>query len=147
MAESDTSTPWEYISPQDLYNLIKSSKVSGKDYIVVDVRDEDFIGGNIKGCLHIPSRKYEELFEDLCARIKDIPTIIFHCAYSQARGPKAANIYTQKRVLVSGCDGESGSKQRVLVLQGGFANMQAAYKDDNAVIEGWDKSLWEYEFF
>lgn len=64
---------------------MKSSKVPGKDYVVVDVRDEDFVGGNIRGCLHIPSQKYEELFNELYTKVKDIPTVIFHCAYSQAR--------------------------------------------------------------
>ncbi|GJJ15564.1 hypothetical protein Clacol_009842 [Clathrus columnatus] len=129
---------------KELYALIKSSKVLGKDYVVVDVRDEDFIGGNIRGCLHVPSQKYDELFGSLYSKVKDVPTIIFHCAYSQAR-----SIYAEKRSLVNKC-----SEQHILVLQGGFAAMQAMYKvkylhksNDKAVIEGWDKSLWEYEFF
>jgi len=139
-------TKWRYTSPKELHDLVKSEKVAGKDYVVVDVRDEDFIGGNVKGCLRAPSQTYEANVTDLVSQLRDIPTVVFHCAYSQVRGPKSARIYAERRDA-SAPEDSPEIEQQVLVLQGGFAALQAAYKDDNVLIENWNKSYWEHGFF
>ncbi|KAJ7625317.1 hypothetical protein DFH06DRAFT_1229136 [Mycena polygramma] len=38
----------KYISGDELAEIIKSDKVAHQDYLVVDVRDDDYAGGNIK---------------------------------------------------------------------------------------------------
>ncbi|KAF8583121.1 hypothetical protein K439DRAFT_1634707 [Ramaria rubella] len=64
--------------------------------------------------------------------------------FSQARGPKSARIYAEARDVSAGL--AQLSQQDVLVLQGGFAAFQAAYKDDVALIENWEKWVWEDAF-
>jgi Cdc25 family phosphatase len=66
--------------------LIKTEKVAHKDYLVVDVRNEDFAGGNIKNCLNQPAGDlFRSSVDDLVERTKDVPLVIFHCALSQQR--------------------------------------------------------------
>ena len=71
--------------PQDLHDLMKSSKKVGIDYIVVDVRDDDYAGGHIKGCLRAPFQKYEAGVSHLVSKLKGVPTVVFHCMFSQVR--------------------------------------------------------------
>lgn len=74
----------QYITPDELAETIKT-KTPMKDYLVVDVRDDDYRGGNIKGCLNVPSLKFSQELDDLLEKTKDIPLLIFHCALSQQR--------------------------------------------------------------
>lgn len=64
---------------------MKSSKIPGKDYAVVDVRDDDFIGGNVKGCLRAPFQAYDSEVVKLVPKLADVPIVVFHCALSQVR--------------------------------------------------------------
>lgn len=70
---------------QDLSAIIKSKKLPRKDYLVVDVRDSDFIGGHIINCLRSPSATFLDKLDDLVKDTKDVPQVIFHCALSQQR--------------------------------------------------------------
>ena len=99
----------KYITPQELKALIKSQT---NDYLVVDVRDDDYRGGNIKGGINIPSEKFLLKLHQLIDETQNVSKIIFHCALSQQRwvyptyilstyslpprkrGPKAARVST-----------------------------------------------------
>jgi rhodanese-related sulfurtransferase len=60
---------------------------------VVDVRDDDYEGGHIKGCVHSPSASLlSGGVDQLREKLKDTPVVVFHCALSQVRGPKAARV-------------------------------------------------------
>jgi rhodanese-related sulfurtransferase len=64
---------------------MKSGRTPNKDFLVVDVRDDDYAGGNIKGCLHLPSRDFLMNVDGLVKQTKEVPTVIFHCAFSEVR--------------------------------------------------------------
>ena len=70
---------------QDLSKIIKSGKRPGKDYLVVDVRDSDFIGGNIPNCRNVSSVTFSDKLDSLIRDTKSVPKVIFHCALSQSR--------------------------------------------------------------
>lgn len=70
---------------QELANVIKSDKLPRKDYLVVDVRDDDYQGGNILNSQNIPSNAFHATVDQLVRDTKDVPTVIFHCALSQQR--------------------------------------------------------------
>ncbi|KAI9795056.1 MAG: hypothetical protein M1816_000078 [Peltula sp. TS41687] len=100
-----------------------------KDLAIIDVRDSDHIGGHIKTSRHVPSATLDARMPELVRELQDVPVVVFHCALSQQRGPKAALRYLreQRRRLVGGQheDGRDGAaKQKVLVLQGGFQEWQ-----------------------
>jgi rhodanese-related sulfurtransferase len=76
---------------QDLADIVKT-KEPKKDYLIVDVRDDDFRGGNIKGAHNAPSSTFHADVDDLVEQTKDTPIVVFHCMLSQQRGPKAARV-------------------------------------------------------
>jgi rhodanese-related sulfurtransferase len=61
------------------------SKAPKKDFLVVDVRDDDFVGGNVAGAVNKPSAEFLDTVDSLVKDTKDVPLVIFHCALSQAR--------------------------------------------------------------
>jgi rhodanese-related sulfurtransferase len=73
--------------------------VPQKDYIIVDVRDDDYRGGNIKGAHNSPSAQFHDNVDKLVQDTKEVPTVIFHCMLSQQRGPKAARVRTSMEIL------------------------------------------------
>jgi len=130
-----------FIDSDQLADIIKGKGVPMKDYIVVDVRDDDYAGGNIKGCINQPSNGFLGSVDQLVKKTQDVSLVIFHCALSQMRGPKAARIYeeTCQNLLVDKCP-------RVAVLRDGFSGFQAKFKDDLNLIENWDKDVWAAEW-
>ncbi|KAG6878512.1 hypothetical protein C0993_005442 [Termitomyces sp. T159_Od127] len=133
---------------QELADKMKTS-VRMKDFVVVDVRDDDYEGGNIKGAINKPSRDFLTSVDELVKDTKHIPFVIFHCALSQVRlsrdllyqnsGPKAARIYEETRGnVLYGKD----IPHEVVVLRDGFTRFQEKYKDDPDLVENWDKEVW-----
>ncbi|OCH90927.1 Rhodanese-like protein [Obba rivulosa] len=133
----------KWINPDELAAMIKSDKVPMHDYCIVDVRDDDWRGGNIKGSFNSPSHDFLHKVDDLVERTKAVPTVIFHCALSQVRGPKAARIYSETRDILQS-KGED-TPHEVYVLRGGFQDFQAKFRDDPQLVENWDKEVWGTE--
>ncbi|KAK4095725.1 Rhodanese-like protein [Parathielavia hyrcaniae] len=134
---------------------------------VIDVRDDDYIGGHIKGSQNVPSRSLDAMLPTLVRQLQDKETVVFHCALSQQRGPSAALRYLRERerLLASrkareedravpageeeegksaAAAEETGPKeQKVLVLDRGFVGWQELYGTDERLTEGYRKELWE----
>ncbi|KAJ3575877.1 hypothetical protein NP233_g819 [Leucocoprinus birnbaumii] len=133
----------KYITNTELAEMIKDpKKTPGKDFIVVDVRDEDRAGGHIIGSVNRPSLEFLTSVDELVKDTKDVPLVIFHCALSQMRGPKAARIFEQTRSVKY--DGQEIT-QEIAILRDGFVGFQDRYKDDPELVEKWDKEVWEPE--
>ena len=129
--------------------------------MVVDVRDDDFAGGNIKGAVNVPSHTFYDAVDNLVRETKDVKTLVFHCALSQVRGPKAARVYAESRQNM--LQEEEPDRPDVFILKDGFTQFQVKYKvcstsfaecknelkwlkDDSELIEGWDKDVWAAEW-
>ncbi|KAJ7818462.1 Rhodanese-like domain-containing protein, partial [Mycena olivaceomarginata] len=132
---------------QELANIIRSDKVPNRDYLVVDVRDDDYAGGNIKNAVNIPSREFLTGVDNLVQKTADVKAVVFHCALSQMRGPKAARIYEETR---NNSNLAQDKPQEIYVLSHGFTDFQEStsfctdrYEDDPALVEKWDKEVWE----
>jgi len=126
------------ITSTELASIVKSDKKPWQDYLIVDVRDSDWKGGNIKGSYHLPSLKFESRVDELVYKTKNIPVVVFHCKFSQQRGPDAARLYDAKR---SCQEGEEHKNQKVYVLQGGFCTFGDLFKDDPTLVENWDENV------
>jgi len=129
-----------YITCEQLAEIIKSDRRPHKDYLVVDVRDHDFRGGNVKHALNKPSGQFLNTVNELVKDAKDVPLVVFHCWFSQIRGPKAARIYEETRLKVIGENNLNG--QEIFILRDGIAAFQDKYKDDPDLVENWDKNVW-----
>lgn len=125
------------ISRESLASLLKEQHPS---LAVIDVRDNDYIGGHIAGGTNVPSDTHDFKMPELVRTLADKETVVFHCALSQQRGPKAALNYLrekermggkdkaeEKTEIVEGKEGNEGFKvkgQTVYVLDGGFVKWQ-----------------------
>ncbi|KXL42792.1 hypothetical protein M433DRAFT_54669, partial [Acidomyces richmondensis BFW] len=118
---------------------------------VIDVRGDDFIGGHILGCQHVPVHEHEYRMPELVRTLKDFDMVVFHCALSQQRGPSSALKYlrTREGMVENGRvearkDGKALTEgQKVYVLEGGFLKWQEAYGDDAELTQGYVKALWD----
>lgn len=143
-----TTATLQRISRERLSTILLNPS-SSSSIAIVDVRDDDYIGGHINSSINIPSgsldHKLPQVAEDLAQ--KDI--VVFHCSLSQQRGPSAALKYLRERDG-GNKDGKSGVKegeidkekaekgegqqagkgkkeQEVYVLHGGFVKWQEEY--------------------
>ncbi|KAI0888554.1 Rhodanese-like protein [Annulohypoxylon maeteangense] len=133
--------------------LLASSHQPASDapVAIVDVRDDDHIGGHIKSSLHFPSVSLDATMPTLLRKLADKEVVVFHCALSQQRGPSAALRYLRekeataiKKPAAKEVDGESEiSKQQVYVLDKGFVGWQEIYGPDERLTEGYRKEIWE----
>ena len=100
MGVLETTLFYRMAKPID-HNLMpaRHSRVSRRErpgtWMVLDVRDYDFAGGHIRGCLNRPASEFER-DADVDAFIErelkpDVQTVVVHCALSQVRGPYCAN--------------------------------------------------------
>ena len=75
----------ENLDEQELAALIRSGKVPRKDYLIVDVRDDDWEGGNIKGSFNSPAHMFAAGVDGLVRDTEHVPLLVFHCTLSQVR--------------------------------------------------------------
>ncbi|KAI0854701.1 Rhodanese-like protein [Xylaria cubensis] len=134
----------------DATNTAASGQAAENSIAIVDVRDDDYIGGHIRTSLHFPSRSLDATMPTLLRKLADKETVVFHCALSQQRGPSAALRYLRAREADATTDAngkENGSekknKQKVYVLDRGFTGWQEVYGTDERLTEGYRKELWE----
>lgn len=168
MSTPITLSSLKFIKPADLANSLTQGATASKT-AVIDVRDNDHLGGHIKGSQWVPINQLDARMPELLRVNAGKERIVFHCMLSQQRGPKAALAYArakqyqaekirreqgQKEEVVDGeseewqdiDDVESGSGriggQEICVLEGGFGNWQAFYGEDKQLTEAYEKDLW-----
>ena len=125
-----------YMSRETLSELLQTPSDS---LAIIDVRDDDYIGGHIKGSMNVPSTTLDHRIPELVRILKDKEKVVFHCALSQQRGPNAAYRYMseRQRVLKIEMGGkeegseersiEKANEQQVLILDGGFVKWQEKF--------------------
>lgn len=134
-------------SREQLSELLLSEDAS--KVAVVDVRDDDHVGGHIQGSIHVPSLTLDYRIPEILRTLHDKEVVVFHCALSQQRGPRAAMRYMrekedqiakgeyEKSSRLPGIGVQSGeikkipstgSEQRVYVLDKGFVGWQEKYE-------------------
>lgn len=124
---------FSFISAKELATFLRNPE---NKIAVVDVRDDDYEGGHIKGCIHSPSAGFlDGGVESVREKTKETPVVVFHCALSQVRGPKAARIYAETTDEVRKRGGDAPIPQEVLVLRGGFTEFQALFRHDKDLVE------------
>ncbi|KAF9281833.1 hypothetical protein BGZ74_002264 [Mortierella antarctica] len=132
-----------YVDSHVLEELLKDkTKVPRKDYLIIDVRDADYIGGHIPGCLNIPAHDLPDQLPQLIEEYKNVPQLFFHCALSQVRGPKAANRWSQAVALAAETATTPAPAQKINILRGGFGAWQRKHKDNRELVEDYEEEYW-----
>ena len=85
----------QLISRERLSELLLSSSAS--KVAIIDVRDDDHIGGHIHGSQHVPTSSLDYRIPEIVRTLVDKEKVVFHCALCQQRGPSAALRYMRER--------------------------------------------------
>ena len=106
--------------------------------LVVDVRSYDKRGGRIRGARSVPIHSFNASAVVDEALAEGVEAVVFHCMFSQERGPKAARYCAQEVE-------RRGGGVDVLVLEGGFQGWIREFLGNVAegdMFEGLDKDYW-----
>ena len=95
MVAMETIATLKRISADELSGMLQSERAS--DVAVVDVRDDDHVGGHIRSSIHVPSSSLDHRLPGLVRNLAGKDAVVFHCALSQQRGPSAALRYMRER--------------------------------------------------
>ncbi|OAP59939.1 hypothetical protein AYL99_04941 [Fonsecaea erecta] len=154
-----TLSSLQYVQPTTLSTLLLDPAEKAK-IAVIDVRDSDHIGGNIRGSTWVPLHQLDVRMPELLRTLKDKEKVIFHCMLSQQRGPKAALAYArakqradakeareqaQSKEETAEDEQEKGSQkpsQEICVLEGGFGSWQARFGEDPRLTADYQPDLW-----
>ncbi|KIW55716.1 hypothetical protein PV05_04446 [Exophiala xenobiotica] len=115
---------------------------------IIDVRDSDHLGGNIKGSTWIPMDQLDARIPELVRTLKDKERVVFHCMLSQQRGPRAALRYARAKQSHEAKEQkleqgeETKPAQEICVLQGGFGQWQAQYGEDPRLTADYVPDIW-----
>lgn len=148
----------KFLKPADLANSLTNPSTSST-IAIVDVRDDDHLGGHIKSSQWVPVNQLDARMPEVLRVNADKERIVFHCMLSQQRGPKAALAYARARAervrkerrekgedadagVVVDAEGKIGGQQ-ICVLEGGFDNWRRFYAEDEKLTEGYENDLWE----
>ncbi|KAK9460749.1 Rhodanese-like domain-containing protein [Lipomyces oligophaga] len=133
--DKHTLSSWMLSAPQ-------SSATRPSSFAIVDVRDDDFIGGHIVSALHHPSSSFASNLPYLQKEVEQHPAVIFHCALSQQRGPTAAAMYTRYLEMTGDLQNSEKPQQEIYVLKGGFTEWQQDFGDDERLTADYDPTIW-----
>lgn len=135
------------IPREELADLLLSDDAS--KVAVIDVRDDDHVGGHIHKSTHVPSSELEHRIPEILRTLHDMEIVVFHCALSQQRGPTAAMRYMREKeskindgqyekttgppdIGIQGGEIKrlptAGKCQKVYVLDRGFVGWQEKYE-------------------
>ena len=131
-----------YIDQEDLVDLI----INQKPHLVFDSRDDDHVGGNVRGSYHIPDsewdahvplviEKIDSLLKYRGIKMTDL-IVIFHCMESVRRGPRCAfrlTKYFEEEGIAPPC---------IKVLQGGAHCWIHNYYSDARLVDNFDNEYW-----
>ncbi|KAH7031675.1 Rhodanese-like domain-containing protein [Microdochium trichocladiopsis] len=144
----ETVATLKRISADNLARMLREQGADvsseGSKIAIVDVRDDDYLGGHIKGSINCPSRALDT--PTLLRRLADKETVVFHCMLSQQRGPSAALRYLREKDAAAARAGGLGAQnihQKLLVLDRGFQGWQEKFAEDKSLTEGYRKDLWD----
>lgn len=141
------SPPYTYMEADALAEVLRARAAKPRAVAVVDVRDDDFVGGHIPGVVHAPSAAFNARVDSLVKELAGYEQVVFHCSLSQQRGPKAARIYKETREGAHAkgtLPTDACASQRISVLQDGFAHFGQKFKKDKDLVQDWDEEAWSF---
>ncbi|CAE6499461.1 unnamed protein product [Rhizoctonia solani] len=105
-------------------------KVAGVDYVVVDVRRNDFENVYIKGALNLPAQSFYPTLPTVTSLLSKIPDVIFHCnsCTETGRGSRVAGWYADHLKQL----GVTTSKS--WILDGGIKRFEILYGDNDKLV-------------
>mmetsp|Transcript_33302 Transcript_33302/g.43928 ORF Transcript_33302/g.43928 Transcript_33302/m.43928 type:complete len:136 (+) Transcript_33302:161-568(+) len=129
--------PLQFINPEELKDLILENS-QNKDFIVIDLRGDDFENGHIVNCINKPSELFaaDDEVDAVLEEFKEKDLIVVHCFQSQQRGPTCATRLLARRSLMGPEDAPPPTTPEICVLRGGWERFAQLYSEDTRLCEG-----------
>lgn len=127
-----------YITATEVLELVRK----GTATVVVDVREDDHAGGHIKGSVHVPAPTFRSNPGKYLQLAEGKDNVVFHCMFSQYRGPSSANAFIDawNKRAVTDPKYTGLSPPEVYIMAGGFnAVAKLALKGDIDVVDDFQK--------
>ncbi|OTA01497.1 arsenate reductase Arc2 [Trichoderma parareesei] len=144
-----TTVPWHaaYPAPETVAKSISRDEVLDmmkhgmRDYLLVDLRRADHEGGLIRASINLPAQSLYPSIPTLFRLTKDagIVKVIWFCASSRGRGPRAAAWFNDYLAKCGETDMES------LVLLGGIKGWATAGDEYVSWMDEYEASVWTRE--
>lgn len=99
---------------------------------ILDVRDDDFVGGHIPGAIHFASKSFYENLPKVVEAVKDQKKVIVHCMQSAQRGPSCARVLREQLPEAT----------QVCVLRGGFSEWRRIFAEQPDRLADNDSRCW-----
>lgn len=127
--------------------LVKRLNKAPSTVQVFDMRDEDAVGGHVKGAIHCGEKNISKPTVLAATAIRALALgeeglAVFHCMESLRRGPRAAYRLTQLFAKLP----DDMPKPQIKILQGG-ADQWIRNHWESPLVEGYDDDFWGYEAF
>ncbi|CAI5759577.1 unnamed protein product [Candida verbasci] len=136
-----------FISRKTLKNWIQNGLSPSGKFLVIDVRDSDYIGGHIKNSINLPSNTFYDFLPNLYKKLYDdnIKVVVFHCMLSQSRGPSATLKFLRGIEEINQLEiKEHANNIDVFVLKGGFSKWQQDYGLDKSLTDNYNEEIWKF---
>ncbi|PVH88204.1 Rhodanese-like protein [Cadophora sp. DSE1049] len=132
------STP-DSITREELLDLFSKKDRSVKDFVLVDLRRTDYVGGTIHGSINLPAQSLyptiPSLYEIFAAA--GVRMVIWYCGSSKGRGSRAAGWFDDYIK-------DRGDKEmRIAILEGGVTGWAGAGEEYVKLMDGYVESAWK----
>ncbi|KAL2129748.1 hypothetical protein VTI74DRAFT_7338 [Chaetomium olivicolor] len=126
------------IKREEVLEMLKTTPLEKRDFVLVDLRRNDFEGGTIRGSINLPAQSLYPTLPAVYAIFKSagLRKVIFYCGSSTGRGSRATGWLADH--LASVGDKEMQS----LALFGGIKGWAAAGDEFVEWMDGYDAAVW-----
>ncbi|KAK3307857.1 Rhodanese-like domain-containing protein [Chaetomium strumarium] len=126
------------ISREEVLEMLKTTPLEKRDFILVDLRRNDFEGGTIRGSINLPAQSLYPTLPTLYALFKaaGLQKVIFYCGSSTGRGSRATAWLADHLASV----GDTTMKS--LALAGGIKGWAAAGQEYVEWMDEYDPAVW-----
>ncbi|KAK4247912.1 Rhodanese-like domain-containing protein [Corynascus novoguineensis] len=126
------------ISREEVLDLLKSTPLEKRDFVLVDLRRNDFEGGTIRGSINLPAQSLPLTLPSVYVMFKaaGLRKVIFYCGSSTGRGSRATGWLADHIA-------DAGDKEmKSLALAGGIKGWAAAGAEYVEWMDGYDAAVW-----
>ncbi|KAF2665268.1 hypothetical protein BT63DRAFT_378157 [Microthyrium microscopicum] len=127
------------LTRHDILSILSSGQKPGEDFILIDLRREDHIGGAIQGSINIPAQTLYPTIPALYSLFSNagVKSVVWFCGSSQHRGFRAAawfDDYIQSR---------GNEEMRSFRLHEGIKGWATGGAEFTQRMDGYVKEAWD----
>ncbi|EPS45410.1 hypothetical protein H072_649 [Dactylellina haptotyla CBS 200.50] len=148
---ASTEAPWHNAFPaprttkpesrsrEEVLNMLKLTQGSERrDFVIVDVRRNDYEGGSVRGSINLPAQSLYPTIPTLYQLFKaaGVKEIFWYCGSSSGRGTRTAGWFADY------IEDKDDVEMKSMILAGGIKGWVAAGGEYTEWMEGYDAAVW-----